>query len=184
MRTHITSHLAIVSIAGALIFTRAAQADAVLDWNAIMQSTVAAQAPFPQARFAAITQLAVFEAVNAITKQYKHYLSTGTIPAPQGASADAAVIAAAQVVLKTYFPAATAMLEAFRTSSLAAIPDGPAKSAGIGVGEAAAAAVMAARNNDGSSPAAFYLPVSSRPGEWQTRRAARPRGERSISGET
>ena len=44
-----------------------------------MQSTVAAQAPFPQARFAAITQLAVFEAVNAITKEYKPYLSTGTI---------------------------------------------------------------------------------------------------------
>ena len=48
----------------------------VLDWNAIMQSTVSGQAPFPQARFAAITQLAVFEAVNAIRKDYKPYLGT------------------------------------------------------------------------------------------------------------
>lgn len=168
MRTHSKNRIATASIAGALIFAPAAQADAVLDWNAIMQSTVAAQTPFAQARFAAITQLAVFEAVNTNTKEYKPYLSTGTITAPQGASADAAAVAAAHVVLKTYFPSAAAMLDALRVSSLAAIPDGAAKSAGIAVGEAAAAAVMAARNNDGSSPAGFYLPTSSKPGEWQT----------------
>ena len=99
-----------------------------------MQATVAAQAPFPQARFAAITQLAVFEAVNAITKEYKPYLSTSR-SAPAGASADAAAVAAAHMVLKTYFPASAATLDAARASSLAAIPDGTAKSAGIAVGE-------------------------------------------------
>ena len=46
-----------------------ARADAVLDWNAIMLTTLAAQNPFAQARFAAITQLAVFEAVNACTER-------------------------------------------------------------------------------------------------------------------
>jgi hypothetical protein len=168
MKTNNVSRLALASLAAGIVITPAARADAVLDWNAIMQSTVAAQAPFVQARFAAITHLAVYEAVNAITKEYKPYLSTGTITPAQGASADAAAVAAAHVVLKTYLPAAAANLDALRTSSLAAIPDGPAKSAGIAVGEAAAAAVMAARNNDGSSPAAFYLPASSKPGEWQT----------------
>ena len=176
MRNYNTNWFAMASIAGALIFAPAAQADAVLDWNAIMQSTVAAQAPFLQARYAAITQLAVFEAVNATTKEYKPYLDTGRIAAAQGASADAAAVAAAHVVLKGYFPAVAAMLDALRASSLAAIPDGPAKSAGITVGEAAAAAVMAARNNDGSSPAAFYLPTSSRPGEWQTTAGCTPAG--------
>jgi hypothetical protein len=166
MWTYNTSRLAIAFIAGALIFTPNAQADAVHDWNSIMQSTVAAQAPFLQARFAAITQLAVFEAVNANTREYKPYL--GTITAPEGASADAAAVAAAHVVLKNYFPAAGATLDALRASSLAAIPEGAAKNAGIAVGEAAAAAVIAARNNDGSSPAGFYLPTSSNPGEWQT----------------
>ncbi len=39
-------------------------ADPVLEWNAIMVSTVSGQNPFAQARFAAITQLAVFEAVS------------------------------------------------------------------------------------------------------------------------
>ena len=176
MRTYNKGSVALASMTAMLMITPAAQADAVLDWNAIMQSTVAAQAPFPQARFAAIAQLAVFEAVNAITKEYKPYLSTGTITAPQGASADAAAVAAAHVVLKTNFPAAAAMLDALRASSLAAIPDGPAKSAGIGVGEAAAAAVMAARNNDGSSPAAFYLPILSTPGEWQITAGCTPAG--------
>src|ERR1700688_3581584 len=72
-----------------------ARADVVLDWNAIAVSTLVSQgqSPFAQARFLAITQLAVFEAVNAITGDYKPYL--GTVVAPVGASADAAAATAA-----------------------------------------------------------------------------------------
>ena len=151
----------------ALVVTQGmARADAVLDWNAIMQSTVSGQAPFPQARFAAITQLAVFEAVNAITRDYKPYL--GTVTAPADASADAAAVAAAHTVLKAYFPGNATTLDTMRANSLAMIPDGPAKISGISAGEMAAAAVMAARSNDGSTPPAFYMPTSSRPGDWQT----------------
>jgi len=54
------------------------QADVVVDWNGIMQTTVSTQQPFPQARFAAITQLAVFEAVNSITHDYQPYLGSFT----------------------------------------------------------------------------------------------------------
>ena len=60
------------------------------------------QNPFAQARTAAIVQLAVFEAVNAITGDYRPYL--GTIDAPRGASADAAAIEAAYQVLSHLFP--------------------------------------------------------------------------------
>jgi hypothetical protein len=49
------------------------RADVILDWNAIMVTTVTGQAPFVQARVAAITHLAVFEAVNAITRDYSPY---------------------------------------------------------------------------------------------------------------
>jgi len=130
-----------------------------------MQATVSSQPPFPQARLAAITQLAVFEAVNAITRDYKPYL--GTVQAPASASAEAAAIAAAHTVLRNYFPANAASLDLARASSLATIPDSPAKTAGIAVGQAAAAAMIAARANDGSSPATFFLPFSSDPGEWR-----------------
>src|SRR5437762_3385197 len=101
----------------------AARADVVLDWNHIAVSTLVAQgqSPFAQARFMAITQLAVFEAVNAITGEYKPYL--GTVVAPAGASAEAAAVAAAYTVLKNYFPLAPNLDSAYATS-LAAIADG------------------------------------------------------------
>ena len=143
-----------------------ASADVVSDWAAIMASTVRTQSPHVQARYAAITQLAVFEAVNAITGDYNPYL--GIITAPSGASTEAAVIAAAHAVLKNYFPADEATLDAARDTSLGAIRNGWAKNAGIAAGEAAAAAMIAERTNDGSSPAQFYTPPSTDPGQWQT----------------
>ncbi len=84
----------------------AARADVVLQWNEIAVSTMVSQGanPFAQARFMSITQLAVFEAVNAIKGDYRPYL--GTVVAPAGASADAAAVTAAYRVLKTYFPGA------------------------------------------------------------------------------
>lgn len=141
-------------------------ADPVLDWNSIMVSTTAGQSPFAQARFAAITQLAVFEAVNAIDKEFDPYL--GTITAPPGASPDAAAIAAAHDVLVNYFPASKTTLDAAEATSLASIADGPAKQNGIAVGMAAAAALIQLRSNDGSAPAQFFVPPSLDPGEWQT----------------
>ena len=62
-----------------------AKADPVLDWNTIAVNTAVAndQSPFAQGRYAAIVQVAVFEAVNAITGDYRPYL--GTIVAPHGA---------------------------------------------------------------------------------------------------
>jgi hypothetical protein len=151
-----------------------ARADVVLDWNLLAVSTVSVgQSPFAQARYMAITQLAVFEAVNAITGGYEPYV--GTIDAPAGASAEAAAATAAYRVLKTYFPGAATLDPAY-AASLAAIPEGPAKADGIETGEAAAAQMIALRTGDGSSPAEFYLPASSEPGVWQTTPSCSPAG--------
>ena len=71
-----------ISLAGLMLLLapQAVTADVVIDWNAIMQSKVATPATnvFFQTRNAAITQLAVFEAVNAIIGDYEPYL--GMIP--------------------------------------------------------------------------------------------------------
>jgi len=139
--------------------------DAVLQWNAIMVTTVSGQNPFAQARLAAITQLAVFDAVNAIAGGYEPYMDP--IAAPSGASAEAAAVAAAYAVLSNYVPTALPGLDTARASSLAEIPEGQSKADGIAVGEAAAAQLIAARAGDGSSPAQFYQPTSSAAGEWQ-----------------
>jgi hypothetical protein len=151
-----------------------ARADVVLDWNEIMVAVVADQPPTLMNRLAAITHLAVFDAVNAVTGEYRPYLTTVN-PSP-GASADAAAIAAAHGVLKHYAPTGAAMLDAARARSLSRIADGPAKAAGVSIGEAVAADMIAARENDGSEPPEFYVPTSSNPGEWQRTADCPPAG--------
>jgi hypothetical protein len=164
-----------VLVAAALLLAPAlARADAVLDWNTTMIATISGQNPFAQARFAAITQVAVFEAVNTVDPRYEPYL--GTLTAPAGASAEAAAIAAAHGVLKTYFPGSAAALDAARATSLAAIPDGPAKDDGLAVGEAAAGAMAARRAADGAGPPRFHTPGAPLPGEWQPTPSCTPAG--------
>jgi hypothetical protein len=146
-----------------------------LDWNAIAVDTAIANHtdPFAQARYAAIVQLAVFEAVNATTGDYQPYL--GTIVAPAGASADAAAAQAAHDVLFNYFSTSkctlltscSTLLDAKLAASLALIPDGQPKTEGIATGKAAAAAMIALRANDGSAPPKFYTPGKVVPGAWQ-----------------
>ena len=152
-------------IATLLFGPAVANADVVLDWNLIAINTTNPSGPFVQARSVAIVQLAVFEAVNAITRDYRPYL--GSIVAPHHASADAAAIQAAYRVLITYFPASASTLNTARSNSLGLIPDGQPKTDGIAVGDAAALAMIALRANDGSSPAQFKTPGPAVPGEWQ-----------------
>ena len=123
----------------------------MLKWNEIAARTATVTNPFNQARIMAITQLAVFEAVNAITGGYEPYLNPPTA-APDGASLEAAVIMAAHRALTTYFsaPATVALLDAARDSDLAAIND-PGKAAGMAVGLSAANAMIALRATDGSA---------------------------------
>jgi hypothetical protein len=106
----------------------------------------------------------MFEAVNAITKNYQPYLRTVT--ASSDASPQAAAVVAAHQVLSNYFPDRKSTLDAERTRSLERIPDGPTKTAGIAVGEAAAKAMIANRANDGSGTPMAYAPMTG-VGYWQ-----------------
>ncbi len=139
--------------------------DPVLEWNAVMQATVSqVPDPFLQGRTAAISQVAVFEAVNAIVGDYEPYL--GTVSAPSRASPRAAAIAAAHRALVELNPDQAAGLDAQRGAALAAVADGPAKDAGIAVGEAAADAVLANRSDDGTNTNPPHAP-GTEPGDWR-----------------
>jgi len=140
--------------------------DVVLRWNQIAAQTATTTNPFNQGRIGAIVQLAVFEAVNAVTGDYEPYLNPATT-APPGASAEAAAITAAHNVLTTYFPAAVAALDAARDIDLGLIPNGAAKTNGIAVGTAAANAMIALRAADGSSPLTTIIPTSTVAGSYQ-----------------
>jgi len=164
---YITVGILSLLMTSVLFGTAAARADVVSEWNTIAVNTAVAnkQSPFAQARYAAIVQLAVFEAVNSITGEYKPYL--GTLPARPWASAEAAAVEAAYQVLNAYFPNSASTLLAAYTNSLAQIPNGQAKLEGIAAGDEAAQAMIALRANDGSFPPQFKIPGPAVPGEWQ-----------------
>ena len=141
--------------------------DAVVrEWNEVAFTTIGTVGgPFGGTRFMTTVQVAVFEAVNAITGKYDPYL--GTIVSPPGASPEAAAVMAAHGVLVAYFPMQATTLDQRRDISLALIPDGQAKTDGIAVGMAAAAAMLVDRTNDGSSPPLTYTPTTLDPYQWQ-----------------
>jgi hypothetical protein len=165
--------LACVALSLSLL-TASARANSVLDWNVIAVNTAAAAKanPFAQGRYAAIVQLAVFEAVNSITGEYQPYL--GTIAGRPEASPDAAAIEAAYRVLSQYFGSGVnnlvtqATLDTARTNSLSAIPDGQAKTDGLQVGDDAAQAMIALRASDGAAtPPLTTIPGAAAPGVYQ-----------------
>jgi hypothetical protein len=152
-------------LASGLLFGAAARADVVTDWTAVIEeTTLRVPDPALPIRAAAIMQLAVFEAVNAIVGDYEPYL--GSISAPAGASPEAAAIAAAHRVLVGLLPEQTDSLDAKRAASLAAVPDGAAKTDGITVGEAAAVAMLAQRANDSIDADVSYTPGTF-PGQYR-----------------
>ena len=106
-----------------------------------------------------MVHVAMFDAVNAIAPRYASYLALPT-PAP-GADARAAAVGAAYGVLVRLFPSQQATLDAARAASLAPIPDGPAKAAGLAFGDTAASTMVSLRANDNfllANP--VYVPLS------------------------
>ena len=137
--------LATVGAVLALTIPAVAQANEVTNWNTIALNTVLAQPPIgssanSSAVFMAMTQGAVYGAVNAIDRHGRPYLVQRRFPM---ASLDAAIATAAYRVLETTFPAQHARLEAQYDISLGNIPNGSLEDTGVAVGEAAAAAMLA-----------------------------------------
>jgi hypothetical protein len=146
-----------------------ARADAVTDWNTTASNAIvntAGQPPAVAALSYAIVQGAVYDAVNAIDGGYQPYLSRPA--ANPWDSKEAATAAAAFNVLKWLFPGQLATLQATYDAYVAALPDQPAgaKVAGVAVGEAAAAAMIAARTNDGRGGGPGTL-FGTTPGVWR-----------------
>jgi len=145
--------------------------DIVREWNEIALRRILPNGPpFTAARFMTMTQLAVFEAVNAITGKYQPYL--GTVSAPDGASPEAAAVMASYGVLAAFFPGAD--LDQRKNDSLATIPDGQSKTDGIAVGQTAAAAIIADRTGDGDLRSARGARHRRPSGRCDQRRSGRP----------
>lgn len=114
-----------------------------------------ATAPPRAARAIAIAQVAVFDAVDTLVGlPYEPFLDLDA--GPPGASPQAAAAQACFRALVTLFPAQSATFEALLASALGGIPDGPAKEAGVGHGDAVALALLAERADDGASATVGY----------------------------
>jgi hypothetical protein len=154
-----TCRIAPLAVLVALALPCAAQADSVTDWNAVASGPVVAPrfgGPPPQFRAIAITHIAIHDALNSIQPRYRGY---NALPAAAaGASADAAVAAAARTTLVGMIEAlppnaaetaARAAAIDFINARYAAVigPDiDAAEAAGIAAGELAATTVFQQRH--------------------------------------
>jgi hypothetical protein len=156
--TRINPWIAILCVALSSGAARMAPADVVAEWN-IKAGEIVVEARLlnpPASRVLAIVQTAVFEAANAVTRRYP--AGGLQLEAAPGASVEAAVAAANHVTLAKLLPDQQASVDAAYAAAMARIADGPAKAAGVAVGEKAAAAILAARAEDGAAAAETYRP--------------------------
>jgi hypothetical protein len=171
------SLLGVFALLAVLATPASARADTVTDWNqvaaAALQSPGTATPPgagqgAPSTVHLAMVHAAVYDAVNAIVGCHEPYVSSPA--AKRWYSQDAAVAAAARHVLVNGglgIPAARLdVIEAAYQATLLPIPDGAAKAGGIATGEAAAAALLAARAGDGRF-GPFRFAESTLPGGWR-----------------
>ena len=160
----------------ALAIASPAWADAVTDWNLILdQAAPAAGGPPQQAYLGAMVYIAIHDALNSIDRRYDTYDAVPT--ANPNASPDAAIASAAHAVLiheLSRLPETAAKItartnvEASYTAALAAIPNGAAENLGIGAGQAAADAIIARRAGDGSDTPTLPYTLAPARGVYQS----------------
>jgi hypothetical protein len=147
--------------------------NAVTDWSARVQTAVAPGRGSGSATYLqAIAQLAVYDAVVAIKGGYAPF--NADLAAPEGADVSAAVATAAWRVVRERVPAQAASMDGQYATYLAGIPDGQSKADGIAVGEASAAAMLAARAGDNFSSNLSYVQPPVGPGVWEPTLATPP----------
>jgi hypothetical protein len=142
-----------------------ANADVVTDWNNAALDAIRAgnTAPPIASRSLAILHASIYDAVNGIARTHEPYLVQSAVSS--SASREAAASAAAHEALVNLFPARISTFDALHAAILAAIPNGPQKTAGIVWGEFVANQILAARANDGWN-ASIPPPGGSGPGVW------------------
>jgi hypothetical protein len=148
-----------------------ARADAVTDWNANAAAAIAPTAATSHVSTLSFAMVhgAIYDAVNAIDGSRRPYLvkpAASSGDSKEAAAATAAFRVLAAIFTATAFPTQHAALVSQYATSLAGVPDGTAKTGGIAVGEAAAAAMLAARLSD-LLPTPFTFVIGTTPGAWR-----------------
>jgi len=147
-------------------FAATARNNPVLDWSLIAQNAITVgRPPGSSAVLEGIVQVAIYDAVVAIEGGYRPFVVSPTVRRP--ASTAAAVAAAARGVLVGRVPGQAAVVEAAYAAYLAEIPDGPAKTNGIAVGEQVAHPIIVWRADDGFDNQIPYVQPAPGPGVFE-----------------
>jgi len=163
MKTQSLCSLMLIAVLSIGLTQAALAANPVVEWNQIALTT-ALTTPGTQI-YLTYTNLAMYNAMNAIDRHYQQY--GPEFHGPRNASQEAAAISAAFQILLYYFPAQSATLQSRYDSAIAAIPDGQAKANGIAIGQTAAARIVTMRTGDGRGANVPYTyPASPVPGVW------------------
>ncbi len=137
----------------------------IIEWNQLLQANMPTNVPNPLLpRFYAMLHIAMFDAANAIERQYTPYHAR--LHANPAASAEAAAAQAGHDVLTALIPAAKTTFDAALQARLANIHPWRA-AAGAAVGRRAASEIIAWRANDGSAVPAPAWSLPPFPGLWQ-----------------
>ena len=149
-------------IVAAALSVAPARADVVTDWNVTANAVMADEnvGNNPQTRTLAMVHVAMSDAINSVQARYARAIAS-TIPAVPSASPEAAASAAARQILIQLYPKQKAKIDAAHAAALKGIPEGPALTQGIALGEQVAAAVQADRANDGTSAPDTYRPFTT-----------------------
>jgi hypothetical protein len=148
-----------------LISLGLARADVITDWNsAALDSIRVEKTPPPIAsRALAMLHVAMYDAVNGITRTHQPYLGAGHVAA--SASTVAAAATAGHSVLVALFPNQRTNFDAAYRASLVTIPNRPQKHFGTAWGQIVASKILQSRAHDGSDATVPYTPGSN-PGDW------------------
>jgi hypothetical protein len=148
-----------------------AEIDPVVQWNrnllVLVRTPGVQPATMHATRSFAMMHLAIFDAVNAVDGRQRPFLVRFD-GAHREASIDAAVDSAAHEVLVALYPTKQALLDSDFAASLALIPDGPNKTAGIAIGGKIADQIVVLRNNDGASAPPIPYTFGGAPGDYQS----------------
>lgn len=140
----------------------------VASWDAVgtQAFTAAALSPAEGHTLFSYVAIAVYDAVMAVEGGYEPFLVDAD--ARDGASAEAAVAAAARGVLNHYLPGQpAAIVEPAYAAALAAIPDGTAERDGVAIGAEVASRLIVLRADDRfRAPVTYTPPNPPIPGVW------------------
>ena len=158
--------LTLVVLCIAAVSPGALRADVVTDWNTTLHEAIIATPskhnPGNSTRAMAMMNGAIYDVFQAVNRTHAPFKVNQHAPS---ANIDAAVAQAAYLVISDTYGEQQSMLDGVLTTRLSAIADGPAKQAGMVLGNYIGQHYVDSHANDGHNLPDAYTPIGG-PGHW------------------